>query len=178
MRARNAWIGAGIAIAGAAVAWLFLRSTPEPPAATRPDPTPTPRRNFPSAVSKSPETPASRTPEDFGVSKSPENAAEITEWREEARDEGWAAEAEGELGARLEEIGEAVGVRVTVSCRTRRCEVRAVAGSEQALAAALARFEEPGGLYGYADGMVVGAIEPVPGGTYQLTVFAEFDREP
>jgi hypothetical protein len=188
MRARNAWIVAGIVVAGAAAAWLALRPGAAPRAASNPDPvttddppaTPTRDRNFPhrgSAVSKNPETPEGPRPgTGSAVYEKPE-----TVWGAEARDEAWAEEAEREIAGRMGPLAEPLDVRYVVGCRTTRCAVTVFADTEYALGTVVTRMGEPGepgGLYGWADQMIVGAVEVADDGSYVQSIYVELERDP
>jgi hypothetical protein len=177
MRARIAWIVAGIVGAAAIVGWIVARehgtSNPE---------------GAPEADQKQATGNRQQATGNAGDRKStpgPERSIPVVRIRPaepglapaEQRDDAWAAEREAELEAPLGAIATEVGVGIAVACGTRTCRIRVEASDPGALGATLSRLEEPGGLHGIADTMVVGKTTTLDDGRIAVDVDAVWDRE-
>ncbi|MBK9036254.1 MAG: hypothetical protein IPL61_34255 [Myxococcales bacterium] len=102
----------------------------------------------------------------------------------EVRDPGWAVDQERELTIRLAHVTELVaarGAKVTIAaaeCRATLCRIDVAAPGDKDLSALYGALETPEGLYGWADGVVLGQVDtdPATGGrTTQILV--AFERE-
>ena len=177
MHARIPWIVAAL-VAVAAAAWLLSRNGAAP--RPRPNPDATQASDTPSTRPPRSPIPPRPPPGRFsGLSETRETSVTraTQEWGAEPRDDRWADETERELGARVGPIAEELGVRHVVGCRTERCAVTLFADTEYALGTVIARLEEPDGLSGYAEQIVLGAAEVADDGSYVLTLYADFTRE-
>ncbi|MCB9561363.1 MAG: hypothetical protein H6709_19165 [Kofleriaceae bacterium] len=96
----------------------------------------------------------------------------------EPDDPAWATAIEPDVRARAAAAVADAGARFgEVRCRSQRCRITAD-GDEDAVGRAIARLEEPGGLAGLADALVVAATEPTADGGLHLVVYAYFERDP
>jgi hypothetical protein len=80
---------------------------------------------------------------------------------------------ERDLATRLETIQ----IEATeIDCRRRSCKLELQASDIDALSAAIARLEEPSGLAGVVDGIVITAPESLGATGVRAIVYAEVDR--
>jgi hypothetical protein len=186
VRARNAWIIAGIVVAVALGVWLVAGARPHNPATGNPDATSgvhRPRAHI--ADETTPGRPRSirapsRTAPPVAPVRRPEppSDSEIEDaFGAEARDDAWAIAREAELAPRLGPIEAETGARVTAECRTRTCRIRIEADDVGSLGAAISRLEEPGGLHGLAETMSVGALVTTETGALRVLTYAGWARE-
>jgi hypothetical protein len=172
MRARIPWIVAGLAVV-AGVVWWTTRDDRERQDTTseRGDR----GRALPGDAGTTSGPPRSIPPPRRALP--PPGAPPPTEARDfddDTRDAAWADGMEKDLGARLE----AMQLEATdVECRERSCKLELQAKDLDAVAAAIARLEEPepAGLVGVVDGIVVSAPETL-GDAVRVVIYATVER--
>jgi len=104
-------------------------------------------------------------------------------FEQEVRDSGWAVDQERELTLRLERlIGELAGrgARVDIDgieCRRTLCKVAVHAPDSAALGKLYGALETPDGLYGWADAVLLSAVDTGPDGQVTTSVLAMFERD-
>ncbi len=111
------------------------------------------------------------------------NGAATLAFHQEMRDPGWAADQERELTARLRRIVDDLTARGTavdidgVECRRTQCRVDIHTRDAAALGKLYGSLESGDGLYGWADTVVLDAVETAADGQVETHVTAVFDRD-
>lgn len=94
----------------------------------------------------------------------------------EERDRTWAPGRERELHDRLRALP-STGVIVSApECRTDQCRVTITARDDAPIGTFIGELEEPSGLQGWADMLVLEGITQLPTGERQARVYVRFNR--
>lgn len=188
----RAWLLLVVPVVVLAV-WLARRDrgettpAPAPDLPTRVAPT-VPRRVDPMTPPRPTEPAAPPVAEDDAVvavatDPVPPSVADSVPFEREARDPAWAVDQERELALRLDRLVDELrgkGKPVTITgaeCRRTLCRVEVRAATSGELSALYGALETPEGLYGWADTIVLGAVDTdATTGAVTTSILAQFER--
>ncbi|MCE9576882.1 MAG: hypothetical protein K8W52_27295 [Deltaproteobacteria bacterium] len=94
----------------------------------------------------------------------------------EDRDRAWASGHERELRDRLSALPSAPVTIAGLECRTTQCRITITARDDAAIGAYTGLLEEPAGLHGWAEMMILEGVTVLPGGERQTRIYARFAR--
>jgi hypothetical protein len=94
----------------------------------------------------------------------------------EDRDTSWAPGRERELRDRLAALPPSAVTIAPPECRAQQCRITITAHDDAAIGTFVGMLEEPTGLHGWAEMMVLEAVTTLPSGERRARIYARFAR--